>query len=144
MSITQSARIAVLVLGVAAAGLTAGTVPAVADPGPAPCAFQGCQGPGPRGPAGPPGDRPGDQWGPGPAEWRGDPGRGPGGPQWRGDGDDRGWRPPPPPADLGWRGIDQGRFDHQPFNYLGHWVSPVFDPGYNNWGFWLFGAWIPL
>ena len=81
---------------------------------------------------------------PGPADWRGGPGGGPGGPQWPGGGDDHGWRPGPPPRDLGWRGIDQGRFDHQPFNYGGNWVTPVFDPGFNNWGFWFFGVWIPL
>ena len=49
----------------------------------------------------------------------------------------------PPPPDLGLRGIDQGRLDHQPFNYGGNWVTPVFDPGYQNWGFPLFGVWIP-
>jgi hypothetical protein len=52
------------------------------------------------------------------------------------------WGPPPP--DLGWRGIDQGRFDHQPFNYDGNWVTPIFDPGFSQWGFWFFGIWIPL
>lgn len=52
--------------------------------------------------------------------------------------------PPPTPPDLPWRGIDQGRFDHQPFNYNGRWVSPFFNPQFNNWGFWLFGIWIPL
>ncbi|MCV7066196.1 hypothetical protein H7H51_11545 [Mycolicibacterium farcinogenes] len=51
---------------------------------------------------------------------------------------------PPPPPNLAWRGIDQGRFDHQPFNYNGHWVTPFFNPQFNNWGFWLFGIWIPL
>ena len=53
-----------------------------------------------------------------------------------------GWGPPPP--DQGWRGIDQGRFDHQPFNYNGSWVTPIFNPDFNNWGFWFFGIWIPL
>ncbi|APE15291.1 hypothetical protein BOH72_08730 [Mycobacterium sp. WY10] len=143
MSITHSTRVAVLAAGITIAGLTVGAAPALADPGPGPgpgqCGFQGCQGPGQRGPDGPGGDR----RGPGPADWRGGPGGGPGGPQWRGD-DDRGWRPGPPPPDLGWRGIDQGRWDHQPFNYNGNWVSPVFDQGYQAWGFWLFGVWIPL
>ena len=27
-----------------------------------------------------------------------------------------GWASLPPPPDLGWRGIDQGSYDHQPFN----------------------------
>jgi len=148
MSITQSTRsatrVAVIAVGITIAGLTAGTASAIADPGHGgpggPCGFQGCQGPGERGPGGPGPDR----GGPGPADWRGGPGGGPGGPQWRGGGDDRGWRPGPPPPDLGWRGIDQGRFDHQPFNYGGNWVNPVFDQGYGAWGFWLFGVWIPL
>jgi hypothetical protein len=50
----------------------------------------------------------------------------------------------PPPRDLGWRGIDDGRRDHRPFDYNGAWVTPVFDPGYRAWGFWFLGAWIPL
>lgn len=67
---------------------------------------------------------------------------GPGGPGGSGGGP---WdAPPPPPPNLAWRGIDQGRFDHQPFNYNGHWVTPFFNPQFNNWGFWLFGIWIPL
>jgi hypothetical protein len=147
MSITHSTRvagrIAAVAIGVTIAGLTVGAAPGFADPGRGsdPCGFEGCQGPGQRGP-----DRPqADSRDPGPADWRGGPGNGPGGPQWRGDRDgDRGWRPGPPPPDLGWRGIDQGRFDHQPFNYGGNWVTPVFDSGFGNWGFWLFGVWIPL
>jgi hypothetical protein len=53
-----------------------------------------------------------------------------------------GWGPPPP--DQAWRGLVQGRFDHQPFNYNGSWVTPIFNPDFNNWGFWFFGIWIPL
>lgn len=49
-----------------------------------------------------------------------------------------------PPPDRAWRGIEQGRFDHQPFNYGGQWVTPVYDPGYAAWGFWLGPVWIPL
>jgi hypothetical protein len=52
------------------------------------------------------------------------------------------WGPPPP--DQGWRGIDNGRLDHQPFNYNGSWVTPIYNPDFNNWGFWFFGIWIPL
>ncbi len=52
------------------------------------------------------------------------------------------WGAPPP--DQGWRGIDDGRRDHQPFNYNGSWVTPVFNPDFNNWGFWFVGIWIPL
>jgi hypothetical protein len=32
----------------------------------------------------------------------------------------------------------------QPFNHNGGWVTPIFNPDFNNWGFWFFGAWIPL
>ena len=24
------------------------------------------------------------------------------------------------------------------------WVTPIYNPDFNNWGFWLFGIWIPL
>jgi hypothetical protein len=51
------------------------------------------------------------------------------------------WRPPLP--DQGWRGIDDRR-DHQPFNYNGSWVTPIYNPDFNNWGFWFFGIWFPL
>jgi hypothetical protein len=114
---------------------------------------QGPGGPGgpPRGPGGPdqgrggpgaPGWQPGGLGGPGGPDG---PGRGPGwdgpgGPGWQ----QGGWGGPPPPPDLAWRGIDQGRFDHQPFNYNGAWVNPIFNPDFNNWGFWFFGIWIPL
>lgn len=42
------------------------------------------------------------------------------------------------------RGIDDARWDHQPFAYNGQWVNPVFDQGFNAWGFWLGPIWIPL
>jgi hypothetical protein len=70
----------------------------------------------------------------GPQDWRRPDYRGgPGGPEWG-----------PPPPDLAWRGIDDGRRDHQPFNYNNNWVEPIYSPVFNNWGFWFFGAWIPL
>jgi hypothetical protein len=31
-----------------------------------------------------------------------------------------------------------------PINYWGFQEQPVWDPGYNQWGFWFFGIWIPL
>ena len=31
-----------------------------------------------------------------------------------------------------------------PFNYWGFSVVPVFDPYYQEWGFWEYGFWIPL
>ena len=137
-----------------AVGTAAAEPGAPCGPGPGPC--QGPGGPGgpggpdrgpggpggpDRGPGGPPGghwDGPGGPGGPGGppgGHWDG-PGRAPWGPP---DGP-----PPPPPPELGWRGIDQGRFDHQPFNYNGSWVTPIFNPDFNNWGFWFFGIWIPL
>ncbi|MGA5467104.1 hypothetical protein [Mycobacterium sp. NPDC050041] len=117
---------------IGAAALAGTPAVAVAQPG-QPCRSGDCRGPG--GPAqnghGDPG-RPGGPGGPG------GPGRpdGPGGPRWD--------APPPPPRDQAWRGIDQGRYDHQPFNYRGSWVTPIFNPEYRNWGFWFFGLWIPL
>jgi hypothetical protein len=57
--------------------------------------------------------------------------------RWRND--DRppwGWGPPPP---LHWRG-------HPPqfIDYWGYRVSPIWDPGFRSWGFWLFGVFIPV
>jgi hypothetical protein len=42
------------------------------------------------------------------------------------------------------RGFDDGRRDHQPFNYRGHRVEPFFDSGRGGWGFWFFNSWIPF
>jgi hypothetical protein len=60
----------------------------------------------------------------------------------QGRNDNRG----PAPAQANWqgRGIDLGRQDHQPFNWNGQQVNPVFDQGHNGWGFWFLGLWIPL
>jgi hypothetical protein len=136
MNIKRLTCASAMTVAVGAATLALGSGVAAAQPGPPPCNFGNCQGEGPGGP---------DH---GPGGWPGGPDRGPGGPGgWPGDdhrGDHRWDPPPPPPPNLGWRGIDQGRWDHQPFNYNGNWVTPVFDPGYNAWGFWLFGIWIPL
>ena len=65
----------------------------------------------------------GAPWGDGPAPW--------------------GWGPPPPPA---WAGPLPAAWapPPAPINYWGYNVQPVFDPGYSQWGFWLFGNWIPL
>jgi hypothetical protein len=113
------------------------------------------------GPGGPPGD------------FRG-PGGGPGGPPPgdfnRPGGHD--WRPPFSPQDNDWRGrfhgapwgdglppwgwgappppIWDGRLPEAwgppppPINYFGFNEQPVWDPGYNQWGFYFFGIWIPL
>lgn len=42
------------------------------------------------------------------------------------------------------RGIDQGRQDHQPFDYNGQQVTPMPAGNGAGWGFWLGGVWIPL
>ncbi|MGV9803230.1 hypothetical protein ACWDTP_34760 [Mycobacterium sp. NPDC003449] len=155
MNIKRLTCASTVAIALGTATLAAGAPVATAQPGPQPCSFGNCQGPGGpggpgRGPGGP--DRgpggPGGFGGPGgPDRGPGGPDRGPGGPGGPGGFDGPGgrgdhWGPPPP--DLAWRGIDQGRFDHQPFNYNGSWVTPFFNPTFNNWGFWLFGIWIPL
>lgn len=57
--------------------------------------------------------------------------------KWRND--DRppwGWGPPPA---VHWRG-------HPPewMDYWGYRVHPIWDPGFNAFGFWLFGVFIPV
>ena len=54
--------------------------------------------------------------------------------------DDRG----PTPVDWHGRGIDQGRFDHQPFNWNGQQVTPMPAGDGHGWGFWFLNRWIPL
>jgi hypothetical protein len=29
-------------------------------------------------------------------------------------------------------------------NYFGYNEQPIWDPGYNAWGFYFFGVWVPL
>lgn len=48
------------------------------------------------------------------------------------------------PADWHNRGIDQGRGDHQPFNWNGQQVTPMRAGNGPGWGFWFLGTWIPL
>lgn len=50
------------------------------------------------------------------------------------------------PAPAGWqnRGVDQGRQDHQPFNWNGQQVTPMPAGNGAGWGFWFLGLWIPL
>ena len=54
-----------------------------------------------------------------------------------------GWGAPPPPA---WDGPLPPAWGPPPppINYFGFDEQPVWDPGYNQWGFWFFGIWIPL
>jgi len=127
--------------------------------------------PGGQGPGGPPFDR--NQGGP-PGDWHGPGGPPPGGPPLGdfnrpGDHD---WRPPWNPQDNDWRGRFHGApwgdglppwgwgappppaWDGPlpaawgppppPINYFGYNEQPIWDPGYNQWGFWFFGIWIPL
>jgi len=42
------------------------------------------------------------------------------------------------------RGIDQGRFDHQPFNWNGQQVTPMPAGDGLGWGFWFLNRWIPM
>lgn len=58
----------------------------------------------------------------------------------QGPGDGHG----PAPADWQNRGIDQGRGDHQPFNWNGQQVTPMPAGNGAGWGFWFLGTWIPL
>jgi hypothetical protein len=50
------------------------------------------------------------------------------------------------PGQVNWqgRGVDQGRQDHQPFNWNGQQVNPMRDGNGQGWGFWFLGMWIPL
>ncbi|MCW2626817.1 hypothetical protein [Mycobacterium sp.] len=117
-------------LGFSALGLGVGLGTASADPW-QPCWAQNCQG---------------DQRGDGGQDHRGD-GR-PWGDQWRPDQ----WRPDQGRQDQGgwdqrqWdqRGIDDARWDHQPFNWQGQRVEPYWDQDRGAWGFWFLGFWIPL
>jgi hypothetical protein len=109
-----------------------------------------------RGPGGGPGDNrgpdggPGDFNRPGGHDWR--PPFSPQDNDWRGRfrgapwGNDLppwGWGAPPPPV---WDGPLPGAWGPPPppINYFGYNEQPVWDPGYNQWGFYFFGIWIPL
>jgi len=48
------------------------------------------------------------------------------------------------PANWQQRGFDQGRQDHQPFNYGGQQVNPMRAGNGDGWGFWFLGRWIRL
>ena len=54
-----------------------------------------------------------------------------------------GWGAPPPPI---WDGPLPPAWGPPPppINYFGYNEQPVWDPGYNQWGFYFFGIWIPL
>ncbi|OKH85808.1 hypothetical protein EB75_16070 [Mycobacterium sp. ST-F2] len=69
--------------------------------------------------------------------WRGAP------PPWGGGPAPWGWGPPPRPI-INWVAPPPWAPPPPPFDYWGQQVFPVFDPGYNAWGFWFFGIWIAL
>ena len=52
--------------------------------------------------------------------------------------------PAAPNNDWQRRGIDQGRQDHQPFQYQGQQVHPLPAGNGDGWGFWFLGRWIRL
>jgi hypothetical protein len=54
-----------------------------------------------------------------------------------------GWGPPPPPDWAGWIPPAWGPAP-APFDYWGLTVIPVWDPYFQQWGFWEFGIWVPL
>jgi hypothetical protein len=133
MRINQIAATAVLGCALGAAGVGVGAGIANAAP-PCPPGVQ-CQGGRGGGPGGPPGDfnRHGGD------DWRGrfhDAPWGDGLPPW-------GWGAPPPPR---WNGPLPPAWGPPPppIDYFGYQEQPVWDPGYNQWGFWFFGIWIPL
>ena len=117
--------------------------PATVAPSGPPGDFRGPGG----GPGGPP---PGDFNRPGGHDWR--PPFSPQDNDWRGRfhgapwGDGLppwGWGAPPPPI---WDGPLPEAWGPPPppINYFGFNEQPVWDPGYNQWGFYFFGIWIPL
>ena len=115
-------------LGLSALALAAGAGTASADP-PQPCwQQQNCQG---------------DQRGAGPQY---NPGYGGDHHQWGIPAQPDQWHP-----DQGWdqrtwdqRGVDDGRYDHQSFNWQGQRAEPYWDRDRGLWGFWFLGMWIPL
>jgi hypothetical protein len=114
-------------LGAAALGV--GTGLANAAPPPPPLAPGGPYGPGGPGPVPWHGDAQrgyfrGAPWGEGPAPW--------------------GWGVPPRPAWGGPLPPPGARWVGGPINYWGYQETPIWNPGFSQWGFWLFGVWIPL
>jgi hypothetical protein len=69
--------------------------------------------------------------------WRGRPGK------WWRDGDLPPWGFWGPPPAVQWSGPPPW-VDAHPINYWGYTATPVWDPGFNGWGIWLFGVWIPI
>ena len=81
----------------------------------------------------------------GPAPWRGDPHRGFfNGAPWGNGPAPWGLGAPPRPAWGGPLPPPGARWAGGPINYWGYQETPIWNPGFNQWGFWLFGVWIPL
>ena len=122
-------------LGITGIGLGSGVGNAApCDPAPGvQCGPGGPGGPPPHSHPGAPPPRPGDN------DWRG---RFHGAP-WGNDLPPWGWGAPPAPP---WDGPlpDPSGPPPAPINYWGFQEQPVWDQGYNQWGFWFFGIWIPL
>jgi hypothetical protein len=131
-----------LAAGVGLAGLLGvGLSTASADPGP------GCNAPG-KPPCGQDWHNNNNQWNNGPGnnngprndnQWNNGPGNNN---QWNNNQWNNG--PGQGPVDWNNRGIDQGRQDHQPFNWNGQQVNPIQAANGQGWGFWFLGMWIPL
>lgn len=115
MTFKRAMYASTLAAGVGLTGLLGvGLGTASADPGPGPCNTPGQP---------PCGQDRHDDWHPG-DDWHPDDNRG--------------------PVDWQHRGIDQGRQDHQPFNWNGQQVTPVPAGNGAGWGFWFGPVWIPL
>lgn len=69
--------------------------------------------------------------------WRARPGK------WWNDEPPWGYRQPPPAYYPGYL-PNPGGPPPPPVNYYGQWANPVYDPGIQTWGIWLFGIFIPL
>jgi hypothetical protein len=69
--------------------------------------------------------------------WRGRPGK------WWRDDDLPPWGFWGPPPAVQWAGAPPW-VDPHPINYWGYNATPVWNAGFNGWGIWLFGIWIPI
>jgi hypothetical protein len=131
-------------LGVAALGAGTGlanAAPLPTAPGPVPTSPVDFHGP--RGPGVPIDHGPGGPGGPGP--WHGDPQRGYfRGAPWGNGPAPWGYGAPPRPAWGGPLPPPGGRWVGGPVNYWGYQQTPIWNPGFNQWGFWFFGVWVPL
>jgi hypothetical protein len=123
MTFKRAVYASTLAAGVGLAGLFGvGLGTAAADPG------QGCNAPN-RPPCGQ--DQHNNNWGPN---------------NNNNNGPNNNWGPNNNNGPVNWqgRGVDQGRQDHQPFNWNGQQVTPMQAGNGQGWGFWFGPVWIPL